>query len=91
MTAKENSVLVINPYKLNGVWVFDDEQKGLDQEPFVSGMGEIIDFMSLNLPSPEKGFTALFSSKQFPSAQFSPAAERHRDADEPLRRCGRRP
>jgi hypothetical protein len=32
-----NSILVIHPYKHQGVWVLDDERVGLVREPFVAG------------------------------------------------------
>jgi hypothetical protein len=40
-----NSIMVIHPYKSHGMWVFDDRQTGLIQEPFVSGADKIIDRM----------------------------------------------
>lgn len=33
-----NSIFVISPYKMNGMWVFDDPARGLAQEPFVSAV-----------------------------------------------------
>ncbi len=39
----KNSIFVINPYKWNGMWVFDDERVGLDKEPFVAGADTMID------------------------------------------------
>lgn len=32
-----NSILVMSPYKHQGMWVFDDGRVGLVQEPFVAG------------------------------------------------------
>jgi hypothetical protein len=40
-----NSIMVIHLDKSNGMWVFDDRQTGLIQEPFVSGADKIIDRM----------------------------------------------
>ena len=40
-----NVLMVINPYWHNGTWVFDDESVGLDKEPFVAGVPEILDKM----------------------------------------------
>ena len=38
-----NAIIVIHPYKYEGMWVFDDSKVGLVQEPFVSGADTIID------------------------------------------------
>ena len=32
-------------YKTNGVWMFDDLDKGIEKEPFVDGFTELIDFL----------------------------------------------
>ena len=40
-----NSIQVISPYWYNGFWVFDDERRGLVQEPFVSGVPDMIDYL----------------------------------------------
>lgn len=62
----KNSIFIIFPYKYNGTWVFDDESTGLVKEPFVSGIPEIIDEMTLEIPDAEKGFKLIFSSAPFP-------------------------
>ncbi len=64
-----NAILVIHPYKLQGVWVFDDLQVGLVHEPFISGADVIIDRIVENIPDPEKGVTILFSAQKFPGYQ----------------------
>ena len=64
-----NSILVIHPYKFEGVWVFDDPRVGLVQEPFVSGADTIIDRMVAEIPAAEKGVTMLFSANPFPGCQ----------------------
>ncbi len=64
-----NSIMVIHPYKYEGIWVFDDAKVGLVQEAFVSGADEVIDKMVANLPNPEQGFTLLFSADPFPGHQ----------------------
>ena len=42
-----NQIMVIAPYWVDdlGAWVFDDPKAGLEQEPFVSGVPEMIDFV----------------------------------------------
>ena len=38
-----NAIMVIHPYKHEGMWVFDDESVELVREPFVAGADEIIE------------------------------------------------
>ena len=42
---------------------------GLSQEPFVSGIPEMIDTIVANIPNAEKGFRLLFASEPFPGYQ----------------------
>jgi hypothetical protein len=66
-----NQITVIAPYWLEevGTWVFDDPGAGLDQEPFVSGVPEMIDFLVKDIPDARKGFRLLFSTAPFPGYQ----------------------
>ena len=64
-----NTIIVIHPYKHEGLWVFDDEKVGLVQEPFVSGADTIIETMVTDIPNAESGFTLLFSASPFPEYQ----------------------
>lgn len=64
-----NALLVIHPYKLGNLWVFDDPAVGLRQEPFVSGADRIMDLLSAELPEAGSGFTLIFSAKPFPGYQ----------------------
>jgi len=64
-----NSMLVIHPYRVEGMWVFDDARAGLVQEPFVSGADLILDRLVEGIPGAEKGFTLLFSASPFPGFQ----------------------
>ena len=64
-----NSILVIHPYKYDGIWVFDDTRVGLVQEPFVSGADTIIDRMVERIPDAGSGVTMLFSATPFPGNQ----------------------
>ena len=50
-------------------WVFDDEKTGLMQEPFVSGMPEMIDILTHEIQNAARGFKLLFSDKPFPGYQ----------------------
>jgi hypothetical protein len=65
-----NILMVIEPYWYQGTWVFDDESKGLDKEPFVQGVPEIIDDLVKDIPNARNGFRLLFSSLPFSSYQI---------------------
>lgn len=66
-----NSILVIEPYRLVGTWVFDDPKVGLKAEPFVSGIPELIDKLvaEASIQEADKGFRLIFSSQPFPGHQ----------------------
>ena len=67
-----NAMLAISPYKTSSTsstWVFDDPAVGLRQEPFVSGMSEMIDHLVIEIHNAENGFTLLFSASPFPGYQ----------------------
>jgi len=42
MDNNNNSIYIIEPYRKYGTWVFDDDKRGLVEEPFVFGMPAII-------------------------------------------------
>lgn len=71
----QNSIMVLHPYKNNGLWVFDDPTTGLVREPFVMGIPEILEtaLVSNGIPVNEavNGFNLLFSSNPFPGKQVS--------------------
>ncbi len=65
-----NVINVIAPYKLHGMWVFDDPRVGLAQEPFVSGADTMIDRVVAGIPDAERGFTLIFAGTAFPGHQY---------------------
>src|SRR3954462_5647561 len=65
-----NSLMVIAPYKHQGMWVFDDPTVGLNKEPFIAGIDTLIDKATANIADPQHGFRAIFSATQFPGAKF---------------------
>ena len=72
----KNAMLVIRPYRgESGTWVFDDEKLGVEREPFVEGVPEMIDHLleKAGIPNKDSGFRLIFSAKPFPnySAKFS--------------------
>lgn len=66
-----NQILAIAPYWHDGVdtWVFDDARVGLEQEPFVSGIPEMLDALVQGIPDARSGFRLLFSASPFPGYQ----------------------
>lgn len=64
-----NSIMVIAPYRYEEMWVFDDPQAGLVQEPFVSGIPQMIDRLVANIPKAEQGFKLIFAQTPFPGYQ----------------------
>jgi hypothetical protein len=66
-----NSLIVIFPYKVNGIWAFDDEATGLVREPFVEVVNDFIDRMTAQIPGAESGVRLLFSAKPFPGYALS--------------------
>jgi hypothetical protein len=65
-----NILIVIEPYWHQSTWVFDDESVGLDKEPFVKGVPEMIDYLVKDIANARSGFRLLFSSVPFPSYQL---------------------
>ena len=60
-----NVVMVIEPYQYQDTWVFDDASKGLEKEPFVQGVPQMIDALVTDMPNARSGFVLLFSSQPF--------------------------
>ncbi len=71
MLLMPNQILLITPYWLAevGTWVFDDPAQGLNQEPFVNGVPQMIDFLVKDIPDARSGFRLLFSASPFPGFQ----------------------
>ena len=64
-----NVLMVIEPYWYQDTWVFDDASKGLDKEPFVQGIPEMIDTLVKDIPNARAGFVLLFSAQPFAGYQ----------------------
>ncbi len=71
----QNSIMVVKPYKWEGMWVFDDEKTGLVRETFVAGVPEILEALLVQQGIPieeaETGFRPIFSAIPFPGYQLS--------------------
>jgi hypothetical protein len=68
-----NQIFTIKPYLWEGVWVFDDPERGLIKEALVAGMPEMIELATAQagIAHPERGFVALFSKDPFPGAMIA--------------------
>jgi hypothetical protein len=66
-----DTVLVIEPYRHMGAWVFDDPATGLIREPFVAGTTEMIDRLAADIPDAARGFRLLFAVHPFAGHQTS--------------------
>ena len=64
-----NILMVIEPYWYQDTWVFDDASRGLEKEPFVQGIPQMIDALVNNIPNARSGFVLLFSSQPFAGYQ----------------------
>jgi hypothetical protein len=64
----QNQIMAIAPYWLDDLqtWVFDDPAVDLVQEPFVSGVPEMMDDLVADIPNAQRGFRLLFSASPFP-------------------------
>lgn len=65
-----NSIQVIFPFQDHGMWVFSDPGKGLEKEPFVSGVPAFIDAITARIPNAAEGFAMWFSANEFPGFQL---------------------
>ena len=67
-----NAIMVLYPYKHEGMWVFDDERTDLVREPFMAGADTIIDraIERRRVRNAGTGFRLLFSLSPFPLYDF---------------------
>ena len=63
---KNNSIQIFNPYWSAGMWVFDDEARERKQEPFTSGISDMIKVLIKDIPDATEGFRFLLSNMPFP-------------------------
>jgi len=74
-----NVLMVIAPYWYQDTWVFDDESAGLNKEPFVTGIPEMINDLVKDIPNARSGFRLFFSSAPFPGYQVELARVKEED------------
>jgi hypothetical protein len=58
-------VLTIKPYCEDGIWMFDDPATGLEREPFVGAVNDVIDRLTAEIPDAKAGFRLLFANHPF--------------------------
>jgi hypothetical protein len=61
--------MVIFPYQYENTWVFDDKTIGLEKEPFIAGIPDMIDILVKDIFNANKGFKLIFSINPFPYYQ----------------------
>jgi hypothetical protein len=68
-----NQIFVIRPHKWHGQVVFDDPARGLEREPFVAGVPEMLEVAAVQagVENPDDGFVLLFSDEPWPGANIS--------------------
>src|SRR5262245_10803017 len=64
-----NSLRVLNCYRYNGLWVFDDPAVGLEREPFVPSATQILDSVCLMQGIRGDRINVIFSDRSFPGHQ----------------------
>jgi hypothetical protein len=66
-----NQIKIIAPYWADDLaaWVFGDLDVGLIQEPFVSGVPEMIDWLVKDIANARSGYRLTFSAAPFPGYQ----------------------
>jgi hypothetical protein len=60
-----NAIHLLMPYRHASTWVFDDPRVGLSQEPFVSGILEMIDAMVPEIPTPKRASGSYSQQRRF--------------------------
>lgn len=65
-----NKIFTLKPYWYNDTWVFDDEEFGLNREPFVEGADEVISRLVEHIPNAKQGFRLIFSDAPLPGYQI---------------------
>jgi Family of unknown function (DUF6717) len=66
-----SGVLVLELYREDGIWMFDDSMTGLHREPFVGEINGMLDRISVHIPDAQRGFRLLFSVQPFKDHQLS--------------------
>lgn len=82
-----NSIFAIAPYEWNGLWVFDDAERGLLKEPFVAGADTMIETSAMLFLGRKTDFVILFGSVPFPGNQIVLQWDRHESGGDVYKSC----
>lgn len=76
-----NQINILYPYRTKSGWSFDDEEVGLEGEPFIAGIPEIID----SIVGEKDSFTVQISHSPipFPTGILSKVPTPHKDGSLP--------
>jgi hypothetical protein len=64
-----DAIMVIHPYKLDGVWMFDDDTAGLVRKALAPSAGEMIERLVTDIPQAHDGFSLVFSAEPFSASE----------------------
>ena len=64
-----NSIFRIVAHKRDGLWLFDNEKFGIQEQPFVFGSDLVLDKMTEEVDEAEQGVNILFSGIPFPGSE----------------------
>jgi hypothetical protein len=64
----KNALYTIRPYRMGAVWAFDDLARGLQAEPLVAGMPQMINHLMQLMGIEGDQVTIVFSDRPFPGA-----------------------
>lgn len=67
---KQNAIHSLVVYRHGRDWVFDDKEKGIVKEPFVSGIDTMLDMLTKDIPGAKCGVQIRFSASPFPGSQI---------------------
>ena len=62
-------VLILEPYREDGTWLFDDPATDLKREPFVGDVNGMLDRLSADIPDAGRGFRLKFAAEPFEGFQ----------------------
>lgn len=66
-----NELFAIKPYQWNGLWVFDDPERGLLRESLIAGADTVLEAGTAHIPNRENGIVCVFASGPFPGHTIS--------------------
>ncbi len=63
--------IVIKPYWYEGEWVFDDAKTGVQREPFITGITEMITLVVRGIPNARAGVRLICCEQPLPGARHT--------------------